>query len=129
MRLEGKLVTIQNFFETFGISTRLRERIIEHYKLQHQFSGGVALPEGVTFLLYDAPVHLYEDMLFHMVDWRFEGIPIFTVTHATKHGCVTYSQQLFSYYSLLTACRPLCYNSYGKGNEKIFIASKHNFYP
>ena len=92
MRLEGKLITIKNFFETFGISTRLRERIIEHYKLQHQFNGGVVLPEGVVFLLYDAPVHLYEDMLFQMVDLRFEGIPIFTVRQATKGGRVMCSQ-------------------------------------
>ena len=85
VRLEGKLVTIQSFFHTFGISARLRDRIVEHYKLQHQFNGGVVLPAGVNFLMYDAPMHLYEEIIFEMADLYLEGIPIFTVRQRRKY--------------------------------------------
>ncbi|CAG7786966.1 unnamed protein product [Allacma fusca] len=75
---QQKLVSIRQFLNLHGLSGKLRERIIEHYRLQHQYNVGVVLPPGINHLMYDSPPYLEEDVLYAEAEIHLEGIPIFT---------------------------------------------------
>ncbi|CAG7728316.1 unnamed protein product [Allacma fusca] len=71
------LVSIRQFLTIHGLSGVLRDRIIEHYSLQHQYNEGVVLPKKVNDLMYDAPPYLAEDCLYATLHLHLSGIPIF----------------------------------------------------
>ena len=84
------------------MSERLKDRIIEHYLLQQQYTEGVSLPSDIKHLMFDSPPYLEEDYLFTEAEIHLEGVPIFTVKvfpYLKLSIFVSLSQVL---------CRPIC---------------------
>ena len=75
------MISVRRFFEINGITMRLRDRIIEHYKLRHQFNRGVILPLGVRHLMFDAPPYIGDDSLFAELNVYLDGVPVFAVSN------------------------------------------------
>lgn len=78
---EGQLSAFHSFFKLHGLTMTLRDRIVEHYKLQYQLNEGISLPSTFKHLMYDAPPYLSDDALFAELSVHLEGIPVFTVSN------------------------------------------------
>ena len=77
---EGQLSAFHSFFKLHGLTMTLRDRIVEHYKLQFQLNEGISLPATFKHIMYDAPSYLSDDALFAELGVHLEGIPVFTVS-------------------------------------------------
>ena len=77
---QQRLLAIRIFIEHHNLSTRIKDRILEHYDLQNKMLRGIVLPPNTRTLLYDAPDVIVDDTLLWEVELFLEGVPIFTVT-------------------------------------------------